>query len=401
MRFKSAHLLILLFFKGSAVVEAQLADGIYAVFHTNMGSFTARLAYAEAPLTVANFVGLAEGTQTWIEEESGWHRVEPFFDGTIVNRIADIPERIIQTGSRNGTNSGGGPGYTFPDEFHPSLRHNKPGILSMANSGPNSNSSQYFFTLGALPGLDDRHAVFGEVITGLDVLTRIGDVSLFGSKPIDDVVFEQVQIVRVGVEAVSFDVEAQGLPFVHRGLVEIAYQAPHQAEVSYRVPSNTEYVVHVSSNLVSSTELERGWQIDSVRTNSHLFPAGASTQFYSVSRVSYEQPILTPVSVSGGRFLASGGELDIQPASDGTAGIIRANGGQLSGSLTSWSWTQEAYRGILFIVYDTIVPPAMRLNFVFTNATSGVYSGSALEANGSTAFRLDGEFSFTPPESSF
>jgi len=166
----SAVLAVLAVGRGAA--QAQLADGIYAVFDTSMGSFTARLHYAEVPMTVASFVGLAEGTQPWIDEETGRVRCDPFFDGQIVNRIADIPERIIQTGSQNGTNSGGGPGYAFPDEFHPSLRHDRPGVVSMANSGLNSNGSQYFFTLGALPGLDDRHAVFGEVIAGLTVSFR-------------------------------------------------------------------------------------------------------------------------------------------------------------------------------------------------------------------------------------
>ena len=139
------NLFMLMLASSSTEVRATLTNGMYAVFHTGLGSFTATLHYAHAPMTVANFIGLADGSQAWLDEDSGWPCQDPYFDGTIINRIADIPERIIQTGSQNGTNSGGGPGYTFPDEFHPDLKHDEAGILSMANSGLNSNGSQYFF----------------------------------------------------------------------------------------------------------------------------------------------------------------------------------------------------------------------------------------------------------------
>ena len=390
----SAVLAVLAVGRGAA--QAQLADGIYAVFDTSMGSFTARLHYAEVPMTVASFVGLAEGTQPWIDEETGRVRCDPFFDGQIVNRIADIPERIIQTGSQNGTNSGGGPGYAFPDEFHPSLRHDRPGVVSMANSGLNSNGSQYFFTLGALPGLDDRHAVFGEVIAGLTVLTNIGNVALSGSKPVDDVVFNRVEIRRVGEDAEGFDSTAQGLPVAVGVKAGIAHGTPGTVQLSYATRSNSEHVVYVSSNLSTWVELRREWYTDSMPENPLSISTEAPLQYHSVTRVDYATPLFTPTFVNGGRFTATDNAEDIRLGATTTSGHVSVLNGQYSGDITYWSWDQQAHRGILFLWHTGFSPPGMRINYAFTNATSGIYSGFALRDDLSTAFPIGGDFMYTP-----
>jgi peptidyl-prolyl cis-trans isomerase A (cyclophilin A) len=140
-----------------------LDAGTYAHVDTTEGSFTIRLFEKEAPGTVANFVGLAEGTKEWTDPESGQKKKEPFYDGVIFHRV--INGFMIQGGDRLGLGTGG-PGYKFADEFHPSLRHDRAGILSMANSGPNTNGSQFFITLAPTPHLDNRHSVFGEVVEG-------------------------------------------------------------------------------------------------------------------------------------------------------------------------------------------------------------------------------------------
>ena len=148
-----------------------MQPGTYARFETTQGNFTIRLFDKEAPNTVANFVGLAEGTKEWTDPATGQKRKEPYYDGVIFHRV--INGFMIQGGDRLGQGTGG-PGYKFGDEFHPSLRHARAGILSMANAGPNTNGSQFFITLGPTPHLDNRHSVFGEVVEGLDVVQKIG-----------------------------------------------------------------------------------------------------------------------------------------------------------------------------------------------------------------------------------
>jgi peptidyl-prolyl cis-trans isomerase A (cyclophilin A) len=172
-----------------------LEPGTYAHFETTEGNFTVRLFEREAPNTVANFVGLAEGTKEWTDPSSGQRRRDPYYDGVTFHRV--IKGFMIQGGDRLGQGTGG-PGYKFADEFHPSLRHSKAGILSMANAGPNTNGSQFFITLGPTPHLDNRHSVFGEVVEGLHVVERIGGVPTGRQdRPVTPVVMKKVTIQRV------------------------------------------------------------------------------------------------------------------------------------------------------------------------------------------------------------
>lgn len=172
-----------------------LEPGTYAHFDTSQGSFTVRLFEKEAPKTVENFVGLAEGTREWQDPATGERKKAPFYDGVIFHRIID--GFMIQGGDRLGQGTGG-PGYKFADEFHPSLRHSKAGMLSMANAGPNTNGSQFFITLGPTPHLDNRHSVFGEVVEGLDVVKKIGSVPTGRQdRPVTPVVMNRVTIERI------------------------------------------------------------------------------------------------------------------------------------------------------------------------------------------------------------
>ena len=138
---------------------------LYARFVTSLGNIVIRLEEQRAPKTVKNFVGLATGTQEWIApaHASRPRRARRYYDGTIFHRV--IPDFMIQGGDPLGQGTGG-PGYNFEDEFHPELRHSGPGILSMANSGPGTNGSQFFITERATPHLDNQHSVFGTVVAG-------------------------------------------------------------------------------------------------------------------------------------------------------------------------------------------------------------------------------------------
>src|SRR5246127_4172898 len=144
---------------------------LYAHFTTSEGDFTVRLFEAETPNTVANFTGLAEGKKEWTDPRTGKKTNTPYYNGTIFHRVID--GFMIQGGDPLGQGTGG-PGYTFADEFHPGLRHDKAGILSMANRGPNTNGGQFFITLAPTPWLDDKHSVFGEIIEGMDVVKKLG-----------------------------------------------------------------------------------------------------------------------------------------------------------------------------------------------------------------------------------
>lgn len=159
-----------------------------AVFTTSMGNFEAELFVKEAPETVWNFINLAEGRQETPAKEG------PYYDGLIFHRVID--NFMIQGGCPEGSGRGG-PGYKFRDEVDTNLRHKEPGILSMANAGPGTNGSQFFITLVPTPHLDGRHTVFGKIITGMDIVSKIGKTPVAqGDKPIKDVKIESVTIKR-------------------------------------------------------------------------------------------------------------------------------------------------------------------------------------------------------------
>jgi len=168
---------------------------LYAHFTTSEGKFTARLFDEETPITVANFTGLAEGSKEWTDPRTSRKVKQPYFDGTVFHRV--IAGFMIQGGDPLGQGTGG-PGYTFGDEFRPTLKHSKAGILSMANRGPNTNGGQFFITLAPTPWLDGKHTVFGEVVEGIDVVTKIGSTptSKPGDRPLKPITVNSVKIER-------------------------------------------------------------------------------------------------------------------------------------------------------------------------------------------------------------
>jgi peptidyl-prolyl cis-trans isomerase A (cyclophilin A) len=167
----------------------------FAHFTTSEGNFTARLFEAEVPNTVANFVGLAEGSKEWTDPRSNRREKKPLYNGTIFHRVIDA--FMIQAGDPLGTGTGG-PGYKFADEFHPKLRHDRPGIVSMANAGANTNGSQFFITLVPTPWLDNKHSVFGEIVEGMDVVRKIGgtQTSKPGDRPVKPITIDAIKIER-------------------------------------------------------------------------------------------------------------------------------------------------------------------------------------------------------------
>jgi peptidyl-prolyl cis-trans isomerase A (cyclophilin A) len=170
--------------------------GTYAIFQTSQGKIVCRLHEKEAPKTVANFIDLAEGSREWTHPTNNKKSKDKLFDGTIFHRV--IPKFMIQGGDPAGTGFGGR-GYKFEDETKGSPHgFNKPGKLAMANSGPNTNGSQFFITVAATPWLTGNHTIFGEVIEGQDIVDKISEIDRDRSdKPRTPVVLESVTIERV------------------------------------------------------------------------------------------------------------------------------------------------------------------------------------------------------------
>ena len=198
-----------------------LGDGLFARITTNRGEIIVKLEYQRAPLTVCNFVALAEGK---MDAAGG----KPYYDGLTFHRVisrgnGDPQDFMIQGGCPQGT-GGGGPGYRFPDEFDPALKHDKPGILSMANAGPGTNGSQFFITIVPTPHLDGRHTVFGHVVRGQDIVNAIKK---------DDKI-QRIQIIRNGRDASAFQADQENFNNLLRGLTaatEGRLQAQRQAEI--------------------------------------------------------------------------------------------------------------------------------------------------------------------------
>ena len=173
-----------------------MAEELYATLHTSMGDIEVQLFANHAPKTVDNFVGLAEGTQEYVDPRTGQRTTGAFYDGLGFHRVID--GFMIQGGCPLGTGTGG-PGYAFKDEFHPELQFSKPYLLAMANAGPGTNGSQFFITVGATPWLNNKHTIFGEVedsqsqaVVDEIATTKVGP----GDRPVEQVVIEAVVVER-------------------------------------------------------------------------------------------------------------------------------------------------------------------------------------------------------------
>lgn len=284
-RFTVLASLVLGLLSSAAVARAEpTADGLYAGFITSQGSFWARLEYEKAPRTVANFVSLAEGTRTWIDYTTAGAARRPFYNGLTFHRV--IPGFMIQGGSPNGLGTDG-PGYQFKDEFHASLKHFTNGILSMANSGVDSNGSQFFVTVTNTPWLDGKHSVFGLVVEGMDVVHALSKVPTGAAdRPVTPIVLQEVRILRLGAAAIAFNPNAVTPPLPSVDPVPIALQpGPGTLRLLLQPPPGTNRIL----SAFISVELP-GWALQRF--------AGQVTNLNATSLLTYSNLFFRVISSS-------------------------------------------------------------------------------------------------------
>ncbi len=225
---------------------ADLDDGIYADIQTTKGDIVVKLEFEKTPVTVANFISLAEGTNTFVSDSL---KGKKYYDGIIFHRV--IKDFMLQTGDPTGTGSGN-PGYKFKDEINDSLVHDKKGILSMANAGPITNGSQFFITHKETPFLNGRHTVFGAVVLGLDVVDSIANTAISPTqkdRPVTNITMNKVEIIRNGKAAKKFDANQVMTDYFAEEEAKIAAFEKMKADFTAALPAQKEKVEELPSGL--------------------------------------------------------------------------------------------------------------------------------------------------------
>ena len=279
LKLKMLALLVLMSFSCKTAKYPDLQDGLYADIQTAKGDILIQLEFEKTPMTVANFVSLAEGKNTYVSEE---FKGKPFYDGLKFHRV--IKDFMIQGGDPRG-NGSGDPGYKFKDEFDDSLQHNGLGILSMANSGPATNGSQFFITHKATPHLNNRHTVFGHTVKGQDVVNAIAK---------DDVI-NKVDVIRNGKAAKKFDASAI-FDSMYKGMAEEAKKASEKQLLAVQeFLNNEEKAVVLESGLkiliVKEGDGVQAKKGDRVKINYTGFLRNGKKFDSSIGRKPFETPI--------------------------------------------------------------------------------------------------------------
>lgn len=263
---------------------------IFADFETSLGDFTCELDAAAAPKTVANFVGLAEGSLPWLDETTGQVIVgKPYYNGLTFHRV--IADFMNQSGSRNGEGTDG-PGYVFLDETSNGLTHDGAGVLSMANSGANTNGAQFFITAAAASHLNGDHTVFGTIGSGLETVLAINQVATNASnKPLVPVTITSVSIRRVGPVAEAFKIDAQALPIFDkaRGRLLVQPGVDNSFIFDSPLPAGSNLQGYRSVNLTNWSKITEIYQGTETPGDPMVFldKATLPQAFYNLSVVTY------------------------------------------------------------------------------------------------------------------
>ncbi len=358
-------------------------NGIFADFTTSLGDFTVRLDYERAPRAVASFVGLATGETGWLDEQTNlWHR--PFYDGSIFHRVvkdANTNGIAIQGGGRLwrsvNTNTGvvttnfSGPGYQMLECLTNGLIHSN-GVISMANSGPNTDGSQFFITATNMPFWDGGYSVFGHVASGMPVVAAIAAVAVQGvnERPVQDIVLSNVVVRREGAAAKAFDVTAQGIPSPESAPARV-YATETAAFFEVELATQTKPLMFSDAARLDSFA---DWDHQTMNANQvfYTMPTQVLTQtwsiaalgtrhFFHASRIRYPVPITAPASQRSRTFTFKWDNPDLTYSATFSANyLIPGTGWVKQGTnapvprqiFIGDNWIREAYMGRLTFMDD-------------------------------------------------
>ena len=377
----------------------QYTNGIYAEFNTSMGSYTCALYYAQAPKAVANFIGLASGQRAWLDLPAGLARTNPFYNGLTFHRV--VTNFVIQAGSPNGLGTDG-PGYAFVDEITNVLQFDKFGVLAMANSGPDSNGSQFFvLATNSWPSLNNGYTIFGQLFGGSNVVAAINGVATDANgKPLTNVYLNSINIRRVGTAANAFDINAQGLPLVTNLNLSIALAGTNASLIfSNRLYADNR--LYASSNLVNWTAGQLGIETALPVSNTNLQNLLAPAQFFRSAQIQYAGTTRAPKLWSGKTltlFYTSGLNATNILVFNATGGGTYTYTTNAPGTILGYNWFQVPYNGrMLPIGFSGLADQAFNMHF--TTTTAGTFSGGVYPfgyPNTLWAFGISGTFTNSP-----
>lgn len=357
--------------------SAAQGNGIFADFTTSMGAFTCQLDFTNAPRTVANFIGLATGQRAWLDLPSGRARTNAFYNGLTFHRV--IAGFMIQGGSPNGIGTDG-PGYAFTDEFNPSLIFDSFGVLAMANSGPDSDGSQFFVTVAPYPTGNNVYSIFGRLTSGSNVVYAINHVPTDpNNKPFTPVVIQQVGIRLVGSAALAFNINAYNLPLVTNLMSRIS-NSVSQVALTFTNRLYADNRLYTCTNLGAAwTAQGLGIEITSSFTNRLQITKDTPRKFFRMAQIQYPSSTFSPKAVYGKNLALTftntiTGILNVVFDSAGGGTFTYSPGG--SGTVLGYAWAQEPYRGrFVPIILSSVFDP-MLLLLNFSSASAGAFTGT-------------------------
>jgi peptidyl-prolyl cis-trans isomerase A (cyclophilin A) len=381
---------------GGCLLGAASAQ-IYADFQTSLGNFSCELSHQATPRTVANFIGLAEGSRAWVDERDGQvsplRSARPFYNGLTFHRVVnDAPAfAIAQAGSRKADGTDG-PGYTFPDEMRSevpsSYKFDQPYLLAMANSGPNTNGSQFFLTGSTIPGLEGLHTVFGRVVEGTAVVDAILGVAVDANdKPVTPVVIQGVAIRRVGKEAAKFKATKQPLPLVRAARFKsVALSGGNHRLIYRQVPRSM-------TRIWTETPANPGWKLGferylgpgdplvpgaDVPLGGRTLPLPAPSAWLRPSLVTYSADALAPGRLAGSKLALTNeaGSFEFRFAATGSQTYSFLEAGTSTpktGTITGVSYYPDGYGATLIVESSGL--SALRFRLAFDRAEGGALEG--------------------------